>query len=53
MLNTMPPIVLQDHGFPVLAIGATILDLLFRAYAATDFPRELSLIREKPKSKHI
>ncbi|KAL1850214.1 hypothetical protein Daus18300_013014 [Diaporthe australafricana] len=53
MLANMPLMVLQDHGFIVLAIGATILGLLFRAYAATDLPRELSLIREKPKSKHF
>lgn len=44
---------LQDYGFLILAIGATVLGLFFRARAANRFPGNLSLIREKPRTKHF
>lgn len=56
MLTNTSLMALQDHGYLFLAIGAIMLGLLFRAYVATtldSFPRELSLIREKPNSKHF
>lgn len=53
MLTNAPVMMLQDYGFFILAIGATVLGLFCRARAANRFPRNLSLIREKPRTKHF
>lgn len=52
LVNT-PLAMLHDHEFLILAIGAAVLGLFLRARAATGFPKELSLIREKPQTKHF
>lgn len=52
LVNT-PFTMLPDHGFLILAIGATVLGLFLRARAANSLPKELSLIREKPQNKHF
>lgn len=43
-------IMVQDHEFLILAIGAMVLGLFLRARSATSFPRELPLVREKPRT---
>lgn len=45
--------VIQYSGFIPLAIIAMVLSLVYQIYLARQFPKELSLIREKPHANHF
>lgn len=53
MLAVAVPEVLQGHGFAILAVFAAVVGYIYRAYLPSTFPETLSLIREKPGSKHF
>jgi hypothetical protein len=43
----------QGSGFILLAIIAMVLSLIYQIYLTRQFPKELSLIREKPNANHF
>lgn len=44
---------LNDYSFFVLSIVATLAILGYRLYLARQFPEELSLVSEKPNTRHF
>lgn len=52
IVSALPPVVL-DHPFVVVSIVASIIALIYRAYAATPFSGDLPLVREKDGVKRF
>jgi len=53
MLFVAVPTVLQEYGLAILAVFTAVIGFIYRAYLAAIFPKDLSLIREKPGHKHF